>query len=122
MLARRGDLPHSASKPDMNRREFLVRTVAAAVALALAGSARAGQSAARETRCPQCGVTIWRGNRAHLLASLGRDEQDDYCLSCLTAMDKQQVDWEEYLNAFFARSSKQAAPCRRNRTGREPCR
>lgn len=104
----------------MNRREFIVGTMAAAVATALAGTTHAARAA--ENFCRGCGGSIWRGTRAYVLAPLGRDEQEDYCVSCLAAMDKQQLDWEEYITASFARSPKQAPPCRRDRTGREPCR
>lgn len=108
--------PFLVEKRDMNRREFIVSTVAAAVAAALAAPARTLEAGKRF--CHGCGGPIWRGSRAYLLAPLGRDEQDDYCLSCLAAIREQQTDWEEYLDAFFGQA--RAAPCRSNR--RAPCR
>src|SRR5690348_8801415 len=61
-------------KSAMNRREFTTRTVAAAVALAFAGVARAtAGTAGFESRCEGCGGRIWRGSRAYLLEQFGDD-------------------------------------------------
>jgi hypothetical protein len=83
----------------MNRREFIALTVVAI----LAGRSHATRFSG-EVPCRGCGRPIWRGTRAYLLARLGRDEQDEYCLRCLST-----IETEEERRTLFA-------PFQRNET------